>query len=54
MKNTINTRVCKLCDYAIYSDSNRARVTIFCKIKKMELLYGQKILCDNFKKGEYI
>lgn len=50
MKNTINTRLCNLCKHATYDDSNKAKVTIFCRAKQKELLYGQRILCDNFEK----
>ncbi len=49
MKNTINTRICRLCRHSTYNDSDKAKVTIYCNVKQKHLIYGQKILCDNFK-----
>lgn len=52
MKNTINTRICKSCKHAIYNDSDRSKVTIYCNTKQRNLIYGQRILCNNFKKRD--
>ncbi|WP_285945794.1 hypothetical protein [Thomasclavelia cocleata] len=47
MANMIITSECEQCPQSIINDEDRARVTVYCRIKDKTYYYGQCIPCDD-------
>ncbi len=43
----IITSECEQCPQSIINDEDRARVTVYCRIKDKTYYYGQCIPCDD-------
>ena len=50
MANMIITSECEQCPQSIINDEDRARVTVYCRIKDKTYYYGQCITCDDKEK----
>ena len=47
MANMIITSECEQCPQSIINDEDRARMTVYCRIKDKTYYYGQCIPCDD-------
>ena len=50
MANMIITSECEQCPQSIINDEDKARVTVYCRVKDKMYFWGQCIPCD-YKKG---
>lgn len=45
----ITTDKCETCKYAEIDDSNKARITVYCKARDKKYFYGQRVPCEDRK-----
>lgn len=43
----ILTTECEKCRYGILDESNKAKITVHCKRKNRNYIYGQMVPCDS-------
>lgn len=54
MADMILTSECEQCPQSIINDEDKAKLTVYCKIKDKTYYWGQCIPCDYSEKGRKI